>query len=139
MLKTFLLILGLVFSFAGQAALLKGRVTDEQGQPLPFATLYIRNTTTGTASNEQGYYQLALAPGTYEVVFQYVGYKARVEQVTIGNTDVERNVQLAPEVYQMREVEVKANEKDPAYAIVKAAIARRKYHQHEVLAYTCRV
>ena len=139
MLKFFLLFLGLLLSFAGQGALLKGRVTDEQGEPLPFATLYIRNTTTGTASNEQGYYQLSLAPGTYEVVFQYVGYKARVEQVTIGTDDVERNVQLRIEVYQMREVEVKANEKDPAYAIVKAAIARRKYHLNEALAYTCRV
>lgn len=139
MLKPFLLFLGLLLSFSGQCALLKGRVTDEQGEPLPFATLYIRNTTIGTASNEQGYYQLSLAPGSYEVVFQYVGYKPRVEQVTIGDTDVERDVQLSVEVYQMREVEVKANEKDPAYAIVKAAIARRKYHQKEVLAYTCRV
>jgi hypothetical protein len=139
MLKSFLLLLAFLLSFSGQAALLKGRVTDDQGEALPFATLYIRNTSTGTASNEQGYYQLALAPGTYEVVFQYVGYKARVEQVTIGATDVERNVQLSMEVYQMREVEVKASEKDPAYAIVKAAIARRKYHLHEALAYTCRV
>lgn len=135
----FLLFLGVLLSFAGQAALLKGRVTDEQGQPLPFATLYVRNTTTGTASNEQGYYQLALPAGTYEVVFQYVGYKARVEQVTIAADDVARDVQLSLEVYQMREVEVKATEKDPAYAIVKAAIARRKYHLNEVLASSCRV
>lgn len=139
MLKTFLLFCLLIMGLQGQAAMLKGRVTDEKGEPLPFATLYLRNTTTGTATNEQGYYQLPLEPGTYEVVFQYVGYKAKVEQVIIEATDVERNITLQLDIYSLNEVEVKANEKDPAYAIVKAAIARRKYHLQEVLAFNCRV
>ena len=122
-----------------QAALVKGRVTDEQGQPLPFATLYLKNSTTGTATNEQGYYQLTLPAGTYEVVFQYVGYKAKVEKVEIGTSDVELNVILPLDVYSLNEIAVKANEKDPAYAIVKAAIARRRYHLQEITAYTCQV
>jgi len=122
-----------------RAALLKGRITDEQGQPLPFATLYLKNSTTGTATNEQGYYQLTLAPGTYEVIFQYVGYKAKVELVEIGTSDVERNVTLQLDVYNLNEIAVKATDKDPAYAIVKAAIARRRYHLQEIAAYSCQV
>jgi hypothetical protein len=139
-MRTFLvLFILLIISFSSQSATLKGRVTDENGEGLPFATLYIQNTTNGTATNESGYYQLNLAPGTYNIVFQYVGYRAKVETVEIGTTDVERNVLLSLDVYSLKEIEVKANEKDPAYAIVKEAIARRKYHLNEALAYNCRV
>ena len=137
--KIYLALLLLLISFCTQAAVLKGRVTDENGEALPFATLYIQNTTIGTATNEQGFYQINLEPGTYQIVFQYVGYRAKTEQVEIGTTEVVRNVKLTLDVYSLREVEVKANDKDPAYAIVKAAIELRKYHLNEVLAYNCRV
>ncbi|WP_034256563.1 DUF5686 and carboxypeptidase regulatory-like domain-containing protein [Adhaeribacter aquaticus] len=139
MLKYFLLILCVAVALGAHAAVVKGRVLDEKGEPLPFATLYVRNTTTGTASNEQGYYQLTLTPGTYQLVFQYVGYKAKIEEIEIGIADVVRDVTLQLDVYNLNAIEINANDKDPAYAIVKAAIGRRKYHLQEALAYTCRV
>ncbi|MGV3585678.1 MAG: DUF5686 and carboxypeptidase regulatory-like domain-containing protein [Adhaeribacter sp.] len=139
MFKYILLFLFCIVSLVGQATVLKGRVTDENGEALPFATLYIKNTTIGTATNEQGYYQINLEPGSYQIVFQYVGYRAKTEIIEISDTEVVRNVSLQLDVFSLKEVEIKANEKDPAYAIVKAAISRRKYHLNEVLAYNCRV
>ena len=139
MFKHFFFFLFSLISLAGHATVLKGRVTDESGEALPFATLYIKNTTIGTATNEQGYYQINLEPGTYQIVFQYVGYRAKTETVEIAEAEVVRNVMLPLDIYSLKEVEIKANEKDPAYAIVKAAISRRRYHLNEVLAYNCRV
>ncbi len=122
-----------------EAGLFKGRVTDPQGTGLAYANVYVKNSTIGTATNEQGYYQLNLAPGTYPVVYQYVGYKARVDTVEITAEPVIHNVVLLPDVYSLNEVVVRASEKDPAYAIMREAIARRKYYQNEVAAYSCRV
>ncbi|QNF32014.1 carboxypeptidase-like regulatory domain-containing protein [Adhaeribacter swui] len=122
-----------------EAGLFKGRVTDAQGAGLAYANVYVKNSTVGTTTNEQGYYQLTLVPGTYQVVYQYVGYKARVDTVEISTEPVEHNVTLQPDVYNLNEVVVRASDKDPAYAIMQAAIARRKYHQNEVAAYSCRV
>ncbi|MDX5480924.1 MAG: DUF5686 and carboxypeptidase regulatory-like domain-containing protein [Hymenobacteraceae bacterium] len=121
------------------AGVLRGRITDENGQGLPFASIYIKETASGTASNEQGHYQLQLSPGTYTLEFKYVGYKARTETVTIGEGTQELNVQLLPEVLNLKEVVVKAADEDPAYAIMRNAIRLRKYHQNEANAWSARV
>ncbi|KAA9325478.1 DUF5686 and carboxypeptidase regulatory-like domain-containing protein [Adhaeribacter soli] len=126
-------------SSSGWAGTLYGRITGENNEALPFANIYVRNTTNGTTANEQGNYQFKLPAGTYEIVFQYIGYKAQVHTITLGEGEKEHNVQLVPEAYNLGEVVVKANAKDPAYAMIKAAMDRRKYHLKETEAYQCRV
>ncbi|HSI90215.1 MAG TPA: carboxypeptidase-like regulatory domain-containing protein, partial [Adhaeribacter sp.] len=62
---------GCLFIFQLKAGVLQGRITDEKGDALPFANVFVRGTTNGTTANEQGFYQFRLEPGTYEMVFQY--------------------------------------------------------------------
>ncbi|WP_347159543.1 DUF5686 and carboxypeptidase regulatory-like domain-containing protein [Pontibacter chitinilyticus] len=134
-----LLLLFFLLPLLSMAGILRGRITDEKGQGLPFASIYIAETASGTASNEQGAYQLQLAPGTYTLEFKYVGYRATTETVTIGEGAQELNVQLLPEVLNLREVVVRAADEDPAYAIMRKAIRLRKYHQNEAKAWSARV
>src|SRR4051812_33060111 len=82
--------------------LLSGRITGLNGKPLSFAAVYIKNSTYGTNANEQGSYQLKLDPGTYDVVYRFVGYKELTEHITIGNADVLHNVQMTDEQYALR-------------------------------------
>ncbi|GAB3240404.1 hypothetical protein GCM10027346_34510 [Hymenobacter seoulensis] len=123
-----------------QAGIVRGRIVDVKGAPLAFANVAVRNTTTSTASNEQGNYQLRLPAGTYELVFQYVGFKPRLETLRVagGDTATTLNVTLTPENYQLREVVVRSTDKDPAYAIVQQAMQWRRYHQREVAAFKAR-
>ncbi|AKD02545.1 DUF5686 domain-containing protein [Pontibacter korlensis] len=134
----YLLLLLLLPAFA-MAGTLRGRVTDENNQGLPFASIYIKETASGTATNDQGLYQLQLSPGTYTLEFKYVGYRAHLATVTIGEGTQELNVQLQPEVLNLKEVVVKAADEDPAYAIMRNAIRLRKYHRNEVNAWSARV
>lgn len=121
------------------AAELFGTVTDQNGEPLPFATLYILNTTKGTTTNIEGRYSLDLSPGQYELVYQYVGYKKQHIPLKVDHRRILLNVVLEPEVLQLQEVVVTAGDEDPAYAVIRAAIAKRKYHLEEVEAYQCKV
>ena len=57
-----------------QSFYISGKITNNANEPLPFATVYVKGTTIGTNSNEEGDYSLKLAGGEYELVFQYVGY-----------------------------------------------------------------
>ncbi|WP_242923771.1 DUF5686 and carboxypeptidase regulatory-like domain-containing protein [Pontibacter liquoris] len=134
-----LLLLLLFLPALSMAGALHGRITDENNKGLPFASIYIKETASGTASNEQGSYQLQLSPGTYTLEFKYVGYRARTETVTIGEAPQELNVQLLPEVLNLKEVVVRAADEDPAYAIMRQAIRLRKYHRDEVNAWSARV
>lgn len=62
----------------GQAATvtLTGTVTDElTGELLPFANVYINNSSIGTTTNEKGAYTLANLPiGNLDVAVSYLGY-----------------------------------------------------------------
>ncbi|MCC9136375.1 DUF5686 and carboxypeptidase regulatory-like domain-containing protein [Pontibacter silvestris] len=118
---------------------LKGRITDENGKGLPFASIYIKEISSGTASNDQGYYQLQLKAGTYTLEFKYVGYRSKVTTVTISEELQELNVQLLPEVLNLQEVVVRAADEDPAYAIMRNAIRLSKFHLNETNAWSTQV
>jgi len=104
---------------------------------LPYTAVYIKGTTIGTSTNGKGHYQLNLEPGTYSIVFQFIGFKKRVEQITVSSEPLVINVKLVPEEITLNEVVVKAE--DPAYPIMRQAIAKKEYYQKQVQSYQCRV
>ncbi|WP_205500561.1 DUF5686 and carboxypeptidase regulatory-like domain-containing protein [Rufibacter psychrotolerans] len=126
-----------------KAGTLKGKVTDEKGQGLAFATVYLQGTTVGSTTNERGDYQLTVDPGKFTVVFQYVGYKSQTREIEVPEGEnpsaLVLNVQLLPDVYNLNEVRVSLSGKDPAYGIMQQVIAKRDYHLKEVQAYTAQV
>jgi uncharacterized membrane protein len=66
--------LSFAFSF-GQSVNLSGKITDEKGVSIPFASIYIKNTSKGTSANADGDYRLSLAPGKYDLVIRAMGYQ----------------------------------------------------------------
>lgn len=63
----------------------KGKVTDEKGNPLPFVNIFEENTYNGTTSNDQGQFELNLkTPGKqHTIIFQYLGFKTNKQTITI--------------------------------------------------------
>lgn len=135
--RIFLTILCCVLFSISQATIIRGRITNEQQTPLPYASIFIKGTTTGTTTNADGIYQLDIPAGTYTLVCQYMGYRKLERQITV--TEQEQNVHFAlqPVSMQIKEVVVKSGGEDPAYAIIRAAIKKRNYYRHQVSEYTC--
>ncbi|QKG53622.1 DUF5686 and carboxypeptidase regulatory-like domain-containing protein [Hymenobacter sp. BRD67] len=131
----------LLLAGAAQAGIIKGKVSGPDGAGLPFANVAVRGSATSTGSNEQGQYQLRLSAGTYQLVFQYVGYRPRTETVRVPANDstVTFNITLVPESYSLTEVTVRGSDRDPAYAIIQHAQQWRAYHQREVAAFRARI
>ncbi|RFZ95201.1 carboxypeptidase-like regulatory domain-containing protein [Mucilaginibacter conchicola] len=121
-----------------QTYIVKGKVTDGTGKGIPFASVYIRNTTKGTSANSDGSYSLTLPSGKYEVIFKAVGYKQVSDIITLGS-DIILDAALGVEQYQLNEVSIKSGGEDPAYDIIRRAIKKRKTYLNEVNAYTCEV
>ncbi len=122
-----------------QAAEVQGTVIDENGQPLPFTTLYIKGTSTGTTTNLEGFFNIQLDPGDYQLVFQYVGFKTQIHGISVPVEGLVLNIQMVPDVIQLEEVIVKAGQEDPAYRVIRNAIKKRKFHLKEIDSYTCDV
>ena len=132
------LICGLFINAFGQQVSISGKVTDQNGKPVPFASIYIKNTTKGASANSEGNYSLLLQPGQYEVQYKAVGYKQESRNIDLKNNTV-INVTLAAEVYELKSVTINGNAEDPAYAIIRKVIKKRKTHLSEVKTYTCDV
>ena len=50
---------------------IKGRIIDENGKPLPFASIYIKEKGTGTSSNLEGKFEMPISSGDYTISFQF--------------------------------------------------------------------
>ena len=120
--------------FAGRVS---GLVTDDKGNILAYASIFIKGTTRGTTSNNQGKYFLDLEEGNYTIVCQYVGYARQEKQVTIGTGAVTLNFQLSLQLTTMKEVVVKPGGEDPAYEIIRHAIKKRKDYEAPLDSFTC--
>ncbi|MEM7105880.1 MAG: DUF5686 and carboxypeptidase regulatory-like domain-containing protein [Bacteroidota bacterium] len=123
-------------TFAGE---ISGVITSSNGEPLPFASIYVRGTTTGTNANQEGRYTLELDEGDYELVYQYIGYKELIKSVVITSGDLLLNVTLEPESYELSQIVVAADAEDPAYRVIREAIKKRKYYRELVESYNCDV
>jgi len=130
----------LLFSFSidafSQQFSISGKITGEGNQPIPFASVYVKNTTKGVSANSEGAYNLQLAPGNYEMQFKAVGYAQQIKQITLSQNQV-INISLKTETYQLKNITIHAGGEDPAYAIIRKALKKRKTYLNEVKAYTC--
>ena len=52
-------------------AQVQGTVTNESGEQLAFASIYLQGTTQGTTTNVEGNYAFELEEGDYTLVFQF--------------------------------------------------------------------
>ncbi len=134
----FTLLLFISLSVFSQTFTISGKITDEHNNAIPFASVYIKNTTKGTSANSEGEYGLQLKPGTYDVQYKAVGYQQQSRKIELRGNQV-ININLTTETYQLSDVIVKSGGEDPAYEIIRKAIKKRKSHLNEVNAYTCEV
>jgi len=73
-----LLLLATVQLTAQETGSIVGKLTDKDfnNDPLAFANILIEGTTKGTTSDFDGLYEIAdLEPGTYTVVYSFLGYE----------------------------------------------------------------
>ncbi|MEA2106243.1 MAG: TonB-dependent receptor [Bacteroidota bacterium] len=91
-----------------------GHVVDTDGEHIPFATIILKNTTIGTATDETGHFQLINMPtGKYTVKASFIGYKdvEKDVELTEGNT-IELKFILQADVLGLEQVVVTADRND---------------------------
>nr|WP_315233246.1 DUF5686 and carboxypeptidase regulatory-like domain-containing protein [uncultured Flavobacterium sp.] len=124
MRKYYLLLISLV-SLTNHAQI-KGTVSDEKGNPLPFVTIFQEETYNGTTSNEVGKYELNLKKAEKQtVVFQFLGFKTQRITIQTDKLPYSFDVKMIEESYSLNEVVINTKI-NPAIAIIKNAIASKK-------------
>ena len=90
-LSSFLLIFA--FGFSVQAQSISGTVTDDNGVPLPGATVLVEGTSNGVSTDFDGNYSINASSGD-TLVFSFVGYSS--QSVVVGSSATV-NVSLQPD------------------------------------------
>jgi hypothetical protein len=114
----FLLLGGLLptFGWAQQEGRITGRVVDEKTQdPIPFASINLREEQTGALTNEYGYFQLAMPTKVTEdsVIVMALGYKRTALFVQRGTNMEEVIIQLPKQAIALANVDIKASQVKP--------------------------
>lgn len=138
-IRSALIILCIINSLFAEAQVIKGRITGQSGEAVPYATIYIQQLRQGTTSNAKGYYEIRLSPGNYLVTCQSLGYSPVNFEITVTDQLIEKDVTLPLQYYQVPEVRITATGEDPAYGIMRKTIGMAPYYLNNISHYKAEV
>jgi hypothetical protein len=136
-MRKFACFLLLLVSVQSSAQKIFGTVYNDKGDLLPYSSVTIKGTTIGASANNRARFSINSGAGTFTVTCQHIGYTSQEKLVTVGTQDEEISFVLKEQKLVMKEVVVKSNDEDPAYAIIREAIKKRDFYNSQVNAFTC--
>lgn len=105
-LLTLFILMATTFMLNAQVKSITGTVTSsEDGEPLPYVSVFIKGTTKGVSTDLDGVYKIADVKSTDIIVFSFIGLETKNVEVK-GQTVI--NVELGPTVNNLNEVVVTA-------------------------------
>ena len=111
-LSLLLLLITSIFSYSQDTGSIVGKITDKEynNEPLAFANVLIKGTTTGTTSDFDGLFALEnLSPGAYTIVFSFVGYETtEINAIVNAGKVTEVNVPMGASAAALDEIVIKA-------------------------------
>lgn len=123
-----------------KAQIVSGHIFDSSHEPLPYATIQIVNTDQGAVSNQEGYFQINLKEGKFNLRFQYVGYQTKDTTIQVKTeSKIVLNIILPHQSFTLPTVIVDGKDEDPAYTIMRRAIGKATYHANQIEEYRARV
>lgn len=128
--------------FAGSAAaqeyLLTGKITNAKLEPLPYASIRVKELQTGTTSGKDGNFKLQLEPGKYDLVISMLGYKTQVITVAVTG-HYQQNIIMEADDKLMGAVEVVGIKKDRAEEYVRNVILNKQSIIDVAGTYSCNI
>ncbi|WP_266362991.1 TonB-dependent receptor [Tellurirhabdus rosea] len=118
MMKAILLIFcslltGILSARAQDKRTVSGYVKDAaNGEGLIGVSVYGKEAATGAVTNNYGFYAITVPPGTYSLIFTFVGYRKETRTVDLTMQNVRLDMELREEGRDLQEVTVSARRED---------------------------
>ncbi|MFZ1748967.1 MAG: TonB-dependent receptor, partial [Saprospiraceae bacterium] len=88
---------------------IQGKVTNEKGEKLPYATVFLEGTTRAAATDEQGKFLITnITQGTYSLKVTFVGYRSWMTEIDVTK-DFSIDIVMRGEIYHLDKIEIQAN------------------------------
>jgi len=110
---------------------IRGKITDETGNPLQGVSVTVKGSSKGVVTNEKGEYNIEVSESSSKTLaFSYVGME--LQEVKIG-TQKELNISLTPSVTEQQEVVVVGYGSQKKQAIT-GAVSQANLKKYEAVA-----
>lgn len=123
-----LLILGTNTLTQAQNRVVRGKISDSRSkETLPFASVHVKGTTSGTMADDDGHFALSVPPGADTLVVTYIGYVTKKIAISEAKNQL-ADIVLEVDASMLTEVTVKAkgryrNRNNPAVELIRKVIA----------------
>lgn len=115
-----------------QQTVIRGRVTDNKKQPLPYVNIILDGTNEGATTDDNGSYELTTTDSAAaKIIFSFLGYRP-VEKIVKRGEEQVINIKLVADERVLNEVVVKPgkhsryrNKNNPAVALIDLVIAHK--------------
>lgn len=115
-----------IFSY-GQLYKVSGTVLDNRKQPLPLASIEVKELRKGDITADDGSFKFMLERGKYDLVVTMIGYKTKITTIYVNNEDVNENIELeTDEGSNLDEVIIKAKTRDRAEEIIRNVVKNKE-------------
>ncbi len=113
----------------------RGKVTDaETGDPIAFASVFLKGKTSGTTTDFEGNYLLKVNSIGDSLSVSYLGYTTQTK-VLAKTSEQTLNFQLWPVAFELGTFVFEAGE-NPAFEVIRQAVAKREsYDKRKLAAY----
>ena len=88
---------------------ISGYITNKDTkEPVPGVTVFIKRLSTGTASNEFGYYHLTIPRGAYALQFTSIGMREKMINMNLNGSG-DMNIEMSGSITPLKEIIVSAD------------------------------
>ncbi|HVW97392.1 MAG TPA: carboxypeptidase-like regulatory domain-containing protein [Mucilaginibacter sp.] len=103
----------LLFPYAvfGQGGVITGTITNEETKgPLPRASVFLSNSSVGTATDDNGKFTLSgIRAGQYTLTVTILGYEDYSENILVGREPIKMNIALKPKPLMLKGVVISSS------------------------------
>ena len=121
----FLITILLNITAFSQTGNIRGFVYDKNnGEPVIFCNVFLKETTIGTATDINGMYNLSkVNPGNYTLVVKYIGYEEKEISISVKEGEIlNQNIEIKESSIKLNEVKISAEREEMRTEVKAAAI-----------------
>lgn len=124
---------GLVVAQDTEVRTLRGSVSDAtSGESLPGASIQVEGTYSGTITNADGAFELAVPTGGHVLIVRFIGYATESVQIDQGSNGLD--IQLQRSTVMLPEITITGE--DPAIRIMRRVIEEKQKWRQNLRTYT---
>ena len=118
---------------------ISGKVFDvKNGKGMSDCNISILGTNRGAITNGNGYYSIKLSPGTYDILFQFIGYKSDTIRIAIKDQPIVKNIALKKQPISAGDIIIFASIYSEAEQLILRAAQEKKKYLGKVKNYSCK-